>query len=104
MSVAVDLICWGQLLPGVLLWASLLWFTSNPGVVNGNLIACLFASLILHACSAPADELEEFERRAFELASLATLSGVPQVWSILSTPSSVGVCGAVSIPNGFSLQ
>lgn len=31
------------------------------------------------ACSASADEQEEFERRTLELSSLATLSGVPQV-------------------------
>ncbi|DBB16628.1 TPA: Amidase 1 [Trebouxia sp. C0006] len=29
--------------------------------------------------SAPADDLEQFERRTFELSALATLSGVPQV-------------------------
>ena len=36
------------------------------------------------ACSASADELEEFERRTIELTSLATLSGVPQVHRLIS--------------------
>lgn len=34
---------------------------------------------VVLVCSAPSDELERFEQRTYELSSLASLSGVPQV-------------------------